>query len=61
MRSRLLQCYCELMQCDRELEETYQRARHQAAKQTRLEISVFSNTCPYSLELVLTDSWLPED
>jgi hypothetical protein len=43
-----------------QLEESYQRARRQAAKQTRLEISVFPNACPYSIELVLAEDWLPE-
>lgn len=43
-----------------QLEKSYQRARHQAAKQTNIEISVFPNICPYSLELVLAEDWLPE-
>jgi hypothetical protein len=43
-----------------QLEESYQRARRQAAKQTSMEISVFPETCPYSLELVLAEDWLPE-
>jgi len=43
-----------------QLEERYQRARRQAAKQTSMEISVFPETCPYSLELVLAEDWLPE-
>lgn len=43
-----------------QLEESYQRARRQAAKQTSLEISVFPEVCPYSLELVLAEDWLPE-
>ena len=43
-----------------QLEDSYQRARRQAAKQTRLEISVFPDACPYSIELVLADDWLPE-
>jgi hypothetical protein len=43
-----------------QLEKSYQRARHQAAKQTNIEVSVFPNTCPYSLELVLAEDWLPE-
>jgi hypothetical protein len=43
-----------------QLEKSYQRARHQAAKQTNIEFSVFPNTCPYSLELVLAEDWLPE-
>jgi hypothetical protein len=43
-----------------QLEESYQRARRQAAKQTGMEISVFPGVCPYSLELVLAENWLPE-
>ena len=43
-----------------QLEESYQRARRQAARQTSLEISVFPNVCPYSLALVLAEDWLPE-
>jgi hypothetical protein len=42
------------------LQESYQRARRQAAKQTNIDISVFPNACPYSLELVLAEDWLPE-
>lgn len=44
-----------------QLEESYQRARRQAAKQTSLEISEFPNTCPYALAPVLSEDWLPED
>ena len=43
-----------------QLEESYQRARRQAAKQTSMEISVFPDVCPYSPELVLAEDWLPE-
>lgn len=43
-----------------QLEESYQRARRQAARQTKLEISVFPSICPYSLALVLAEDWLPE-
>ncbi len=43
-----------------QLEESYHRARRQAAKQTGIETSVFPEKCPYSLELVLTEDWLPE-
>jgi Domain of unknown function DUF29 len=43
-----------------QLEESYQRARRQAAKQTGMEISVFPEVCPYSLELILAENWLPE-
>jgi hypothetical protein len=42
------------------LEESYQRARRQAAKQTRVEISAFPDACPYSLELALAEDWLPD-
>jgi hypothetical protein len=41
------------------LGEIYQRSRRQAAKQTNLEISVFPEHCPYSLEEILAESWLP--
>ncbi|MEH2316702.1 DUF29 domain-containing protein [Nostoc sp.] len=43
-----------------QLEESYQRGRRQAAKQTGMLISVFPEKCPYSLELVLDEDWLPE-
>ncbi|MCY7392870.1 MAG: DUF29 domain-containing protein [Leptolyngbyaceae cyanobacterium CAN_BIN12] len=43
-----------------QLEEGYQRARRQAAKQTSVEIAVFPDVCPYSPELVLAEDWLPE-
>jgi hypothetical protein len=43
-----------------QLEESYQRARRQAAKQTGMLISVFPEECTYSLELILDEDWLPE-
>ena len=43
-----------------QLEASYQRARRQAAKQTSIELCLFPNTCPYAVELVLADDWLPE-
>ncbi|MEH2367079.1 DUF29 domain-containing protein [Nostoc sp.] len=43
-----------------QLEESYQRARRQAAKQTGILLSVLPEECPYSLELVLDEDWLPE-
>ncbi|MCC5617232.1 DUF29 domain-containing protein [Nostoc sp. CHAB 5836] len=43
-----------------QLEESYQRARRQVAKQTELLISVFPEKCPFSVELVLDEDWLPE-
>ena len=42
------------------LHESYQRARKQAAKQTQIALSVFPETCPYAVEQVLSDDWLPE-
>ncbi|MGL5804939.1 MAG: DUF29 family protein, partial [Xenococcaceae cyanobacterium] len=44
-----------------QLEQSYQRARRQAARQKSMEISVFPDTCPYSLKLVLAEDWLPEN
>jgi Domain of unknown function DUF29. len=43
-----------------QLGKSYQRARLQAARQTRMDVSVFPEICPYSLELVLAEDWLPE-
>jgi hypothetical protein len=43
-----------------QLEDSDRRARRQAAIQTKLEISVFPETYQYSLDLVLTENWLPE-
>jgi hypothetical protein len=43
-----------------ELEDSYQKALRQASKQTNIEISGFPRSCPYSLELVLAEDWLPE-
>jgi hypothetical protein len=42
-----------------QLEKSYQRARRQAAKQTSMQVSVFPEECPYPLELVLDEDWLP--
>lgn len=43
-----------------QLEDSYQRARRQAAKQTNLDLSTFPVQCPYPLESVLDEDWLPE-
>lgn len=43
-----------------QVKESYQRARRQAAKQMSILVSVFPEECPYSLELVLDEDWLPE-
>lgn len=39
----------------------YERARRQAAKQTGQSLSVFPEVCPYSIDLVLNEDWLPEE
>jgi hypothetical protein len=43
-----------------QLEQSYQRARQQAARQTGMPLSIFPQECPYSLDLILADEWLPE-
>lgn len=43
-----------------QLKESYNRARRQAAKQTGIQISEFPEECPYTLESVLDEDWLPE-
>ena len=42
-----------------QLEASYRRARRQAAKQTDMEMAVFPEMCPYPLEVVLAEDWLP--
>jgi Domain of unknown function DUF29 len=42
-----------------QLKENYNRARRQAAKQTGIQESVFPEDCPYPLERVLDEDWLP--
>lgn len=42
-----------------QLEESYQRARRQAAKQTSMHVSMFPEECPYPLGAVLDEDWLP--
>ncbi|MBV8887414.1 MAG: DUF29 family protein [Chroococcidiopsidaceae cyanobacterium CP_BM_RX_35] len=44
-----------------QLADSYQRARRQAAKQTSIQVSVFPEECPYSLELILDEDWLPQE
>ncbi len=45
---------------EQQLEPSYQKARRKASKQTGMPFSVFSTKCPYSLELILDEDWLPE-
>jgi hypothetical protein len=44
-----------------QLDVAYQRGRIQAAKQTGLDISRFPVGCPFALDLVLNDDWLPDE
>ena len=44
-----------------QLEQSYQRARRQAAKQTEIPLSLFPEECPYSIDLVLDEDWLLEE
>ena len=43
-----------------QIEDCYQRASRQAAKQTGLAIAQFPQRCPYPPALVLDEDWLPE-
>ena len=43
-----------------QLEQSHQKARQSAAKQTGLLLSTFPEECSYSLENVLNEDWLPE-
>jgi hypothetical protein len=43
-----------------QLKASYDRARRQAATQTKLGLSAFPEICQYSLDLVLAEDWLPE-
>lgn len=45
---------------EEQLAASYQRACRQAAQQTGLSITVFPTECPYAIELVLAEHWLPE-
>ena len=44
-----------------QLEQSYQPVRRQAAQQTRMPLAVFPDECPYSIDLVLDEGWLPEE
>jgi hypothetical protein len=43
-----------------QLERSYQKARLNASKQTGLPLSAFPEECPYLLENILNEDWLPE-
>ena len=42
-----------------QVEKSYERSQRQAAQQTKLAVSDFPSTCPYSLEDILKQDWLP--
>lgn len=42
------------------LAQSYRRARRSAAMQTGQPLSIFPETCPYRLELILEEDWLPD-
>lgn len=42
------------------LNRVYQRARREARDQTQLALSTFPAQCPWSIENILEDGWLPE-
>lgn len=43
-----------------QLSQSYQRARRQAAQQTELSVATFPQVCPFPLEQVLANGWLPD-
>lgn len=40
--------------------ETYSRARRKAARETRIDLSIFPDVCPYTPEQILSEEFLPE-
>ncbi len=43
-----------------QVEPSYQRACRQAERQTGLNVSTFPKGCPYALEQILSEGWMPE-
>ena len=43
-----------------QLNRSYQRAKHSASKQTGLPLTKFPQECPYPLESILNEDWLPD-
>lgn len=41
------------------LEKAYSKARRKAAQQTGLSIDTFPELCPYAVDVILRDEWLP--
>jgi hypothetical protein len=42
------------------LDRVYPRARREARDQTQLDLSTFPEQCPWPIERILEDGWLPE-
>lgn len=42
------------------LKDAYELARYGAAKQTRFEVSIFPESCPWSFEQIVDDGFFPE-
>ncbi|MGQ4808847.1 hypothetical protein NKDENANG_02240 [Candidatus Entotheonellaceae bacterium PAL068K] len=42
------------------LDRVYQRARREARDQSQLDLSTFPEPCPWPIEHILEDGWLPE-
>ena len=42
-----------------QLEQSYQKARRSAGRQTGLPLSTFPEQCPFSLDNALSEDWLP--
>lgn len=43
-----------------QVENSYARSQKQTAQQTGLDITVFPSTCPYLLDNILKQDWLPK-
>jgi hypothetical protein len=48
-------------QLEERMLKAYSLARRHAALETKLPITTFSETCPYTLEQVLNSEWLPKN
>lgn len=45
---------------EKEFEQWYQYAKKEAAKETNLSLETFSESCPFTLIMVLDSDFLPE-
>ena len=42
------------------LDRVYQRARREVRDQTQCDLSMFPDQCPWPIEDILEDGWLPQ-